>query len=156
MVKKRHTNKELIISTPSRWIGYVSRIYAGQVHDYNLLQAEFEPQQNWFESFEIRLDLGFQGFADLYPCQKLYIPHKKKRVAKGQRNGLTPEQKAENKAQAKHRIRVEHSIGGIAIHDTGASNAYQKTGYYRSSHRCLCWFVEFYLGNYLIFKLHKV
>lgn len=113
MVKKRHTNKELVISTPDRWIGYVSRTYEGQVHDYNLLQAEFEPQQNWFESFEIRLDLGFQGFADLYPCQKLYIPHKKKRVAKGQCNALTPEQKVENKAQAKHRIRVEHSIGGM-------------------------------------------
>lgn len=113
MVKKRHTNKELIISTPGRWIGYVSRTYEGKAHDYSLLQAEFDPQQNWFEPFEVRLDLGFQGFADLYPCKKVYIPHKKKRRAKGQCNELTAQQKEANKAQAKQRIYVEHSIGGM-------------------------------------------
>lgn len=113
MVKKRHTNKELIISDRSRKIWYLSRCYPGKEHDYALLQAEFKPSQDWFTSFDIRLDLGFQGFADLYPCHKLYIPHKRKRVKKGQSNDLNQVQKDDNKEQAGHRIWVEHSIGGM-------------------------------------------
>lgn len=61
----------------------------------------------------MRLDLGFQGFADLYNYGELFIPFKKKRVAKGQSNELSDEQKRLNKQQAKERIVVEHSIGGM-------------------------------------------
>lgn len=67
----------------------------------------------WFEGLSIRLDLGFLGFKDLYACDSLYIPHKRKRVAKGQSNELNDEQKAYNKELGKERIFVEHSIGGM-------------------------------------------
>lgn len=63
--------------------------------------------------FTIRLDLGFQGFAGLYPCKKLFIPLKRKRVKKGDCNELSEEQKQRNKQQARQRVRIEHSIGGM-------------------------------------------
>lgn len=67
----------------------------------------------WFKGLIIRLDLGFLGFRDLYPCKLLCIPNKKKRVAKGLSNELTDEQVAQNKELGKERIFVEHSIGGM-------------------------------------------
>ena len=50
---------------------------------------------------------------DLYSCQKVYLPHKKKRCAKGESNELSEQQKATNKEQAAQRIKIEHSIGGM-------------------------------------------
>lgn len=61
----------------------------------------------------VRLDLGFQGFSDLYVYKKMYMPIKRKRVPKGQSNELSEEQKAYNKATGQERIYVEHSIGGM-------------------------------------------
>ena len=103
----------MIISNLKRRIFYVSKVYKGKEHDFGLLKLEFPPSIPWFEEFSVRLDLGFLGFTDLYTCKKFYLPHKKKRVAKGESNELTEEQKAENKELGKQRIYVEHSIGGM-------------------------------------------
>lgn len=73
-----------------------------------MLKEEFPPHLDWFVNFGVRLDLGFQGFKDLYKCLDLKIPNKK---PKG--GNLTDEQKAENKEIAKERIRVEHSLSGL-------------------------------------------
>jgi hypothetical protein len=103
----------LIISNKNRKILYISNSYKGKEHDYELLKQEFPPLYDWFKELTVRLDLGFQGFSDLYACHKVYIPNKKKRVAKGQSNELTEQQLGQNKEQAKQRIFVEHSIGGM-------------------------------------------
>jgi hypothetical protein len=68
---------------------------------------------DWFKQKTVRLDLGFQGFKEIYKCRKLYIPHKKRRVKKGATNELSVEQKEQNKIQAAARVKVEHSIGGM-------------------------------------------
>ncbi|HAD12928.1 MAG TPA: hypothetical protein DCF33_10890 [Saprospirales bacterium] len=47
--------------------------------DFGILREEFPPQKTWFARFNIRLDLGFLGFSELYPCRQLYIPFKKPR-----------------------------------------------------------------------------
>jgi hypothetical protein len=73
----------------------------------------FPAEENWFSRNSVRLDLGFQGFAQDYKCQEVHIPIKRKRVAKGQSNELEEEQKQYNKQQAKERVKVEHSIGGM-------------------------------------------
>ena len=87
---------------------YISRPYEGQAHDYSLLKMEFPPHQDWFAKFEVRLDLGYQGFKDEYKCAKLLIPTKKPR------NGtLTEAQKSENKEVSRERIVVEHSLSGL-------------------------------------------
>jgi hypothetical protein len=73
----------------------------------------FPLELSWFKQKIIRMDLGFQGFKDLYRCKKVYIPHKKKRCAKGKSNDLNEGQKGQNKEQAGQRIKIEHSIGGM-------------------------------------------
>lgn len=78
-----------------------------------MLKKEFPPTEKWFINFHIRLDLGFQGFLDLYESKSLTIPHKKKRTAKGVSNELSKEQIQFNKTAGKDRIYVEHSIGGM-------------------------------------------
>lgn len=78
-----------------------------------MLQKEFPPKIGWFEGLTVKLDLGFQGFGDLYTCKKIIIPIKKKRVKKGEVNDLTPQQIEHNKGVGSERIYVEHAIGGM-------------------------------------------
>ena len=109
--KKRHTYKSLVISRSNRRIEYLSGVVNGSIHDYKLLQNEFEPSLNWFENFEVELDLGFQGFVKDYAYEKVFIPHKRKRTKKGEpKQELTKSQRSQNKQMASTRIRVEHSI----------------------------------------------
>ncbi len=87
---------------------FVSRPYEGQAHDYSILKMVFPPHMDWFAKFEVRLDLGYQGFKDAYKCLKLMIPNKKPKGGE-----LTEEQKAENKDISRERIKVEHSLAGL-------------------------------------------
>jgi hypothetical protein len=97
-----------VISNPKKWIHFISKSYVGTAHDFSILKAEFDPSKAWFKRFKVRLDLGFQGFSDLYPCKELFIPFKKPR-----KQVLSDENKAQNKAQASERVVIEHSIGGL-------------------------------------------
>lgn len=67
----------MIISISNTYIHYVSNCYVGKTHDYSLLKEEFPSELPWFKNFEIRVDLGYQGFANDYDCQKVIIPDKK-------------------------------------------------------------------------------
>jgi hypothetical protein len=100
--------KTLVISSAKKVIHFISHPFEGRAHDFSMLKVEFPPHMDWFANFEVRLDLGFQGFKDDYRCLLLKIPNKK---PKG--GCLTEEQKAENKEFAKERIRVEHSLSGL-------------------------------------------
>jgi hypothetical protein len=111
--KKSHTAKSLLVSARKKRIAYLSSLHPGSHHDFTILQDCFSMEQEWFKSFVVWLDLGFQGFADKYRCRRLFIPVKKKRVAKGECNDLSDEQKQSNKAQARQRVAVAHSIGGM-------------------------------------------
>lgn len=91
----------------------MSKLYDGTVNDYVLLKKEFPPAIHWFENKEVRIDLGFQGFATDYRCQRVRIPYKRKRVAKGESNELTSEQVAYNKEVASERVVIEHCIGRL-------------------------------------------
>lgn len=73
-----------------------------------MFKEEFPPGQSWFTNLNVRVDLGFFGFAKDYECKKLYLPHKKPK-----KQELTAEQKADNKLLASERIVVEHSIAGL-------------------------------------------
>jgi hypothetical protein len=102
-----------MLTAKNRRILYLSSLYQGSSHDYTILQTCFAPELPWFKGVTVRLDLGFQGFQSLYKYRKVFLPIKKKRVAKGQSNELTEEQKQWNKQQAQERIVVEHCIGGM-------------------------------------------
>ena len=76
-----------------------------------MLKREFPPSIQWFENKEVRIDLGFQGFATDYCCQRVRIP--RKRVAKGESNALSAEQVAYNKEISSERVVIEHFIGRL-------------------------------------------
>ncbi len=101
------------MSNKSRNILYISKSYKGKEHDYPMLQKEFPSTIEWFKDLTLKLDLGFQGFADLYVCKKLVIPVKKKRAKKGVSNELTAQEVEHNKGVGSQRIYVEHAIGGM-------------------------------------------
>ena len=61
---------------------YLSSLYKGSCHDFEILKDCFPPQQHWFKNHTVRLDLGFQGFADQYQSKEVCIPIKRKRVEK--------------------------------------------------------------------------
>lgn len=103
----------MIISDRSKRIHYISNTYKGKTHDFTILKNEFPNSPKWFSKFKVRLDLGFQGIADLYDFLELTIPHKKKRVKKGENNDLSDAQIQYNKDAGKERIYVEHSIRGM-------------------------------------------
>ena len=98
----------MIITTPDRYIHYVSRCWVGKSHDYRMLKHEFPPEKGWFTSHRVRLDLGYQGFDKDCDCQSVIIP--KKKPCKQE---LTAEDKAQNPQTSSERIYVEHAIGGL-------------------------------------------
>ena len=107
-VKKSHTVKSFLISYPNSKIGYISHAYVGTSHDYSILKTVLPSGKDWFKDFEVRLDLGYLGFDKDYCCKKAYLPHKKKPKC-----DLPQVEKDINKAFAKERVKVEHSIRGV-------------------------------------------
>ena len=87
---------------------YVSRLVPGAMHDFALLKKQFPPNEPWFSGLTVRLDSGFQGFDKTYACEKLFLPTKKLRGRQ-----LTKNKKFRNTQQARKRVVVEHSIGGL-------------------------------------------
>ena len=106
--KKSNTYKCLIISTEDTYIHFISKVYMGKQHDFSIIKEEFDPNEDWFENFIVRLDLGYIGFDKQYPKSIPYLPSKNYKE-----KPLTDAQKNENKLLAIQRIKVEHSIGGI-------------------------------------------
>ncbi len=70
-------------------------------------------QKTWFAQKTVLVDLGFLGIDNDYQINELHIPHKKKRVKKGDSNELSQEQKNENRKIGAERIGVEHAIGQV-------------------------------------------
>lgn len=113
-VKKRHTLKNTVISALNKTILFLGRTFAGHVHDYTMLKAEFPPERAWFEFIQVLVDLGYQGILTDYVGEAIHIPHKKPRKSKKTPvTTLSTEQKADNKALSQIRILVENAICGL-------------------------------------------
>lgn len=110
--KKAHTVKNnLIIDLEEYLVRYLSRTFAGRIHDKRICDEEgytFPPGSVLFK------DTGFQGFEPDHICT--YQPKKKPRNQE-----LSAEDKAENKLISSIRILVEHAIAGVKrcriVHD---------------------------------------
>ncbi len=113
-VKKKHTVKNTIISTVTKWIIFVGETFSGHEHDYTMLKKEFSPEHPWFETIRVIVDLGYQGIQADYKGENIEIPHKKPRKStKNPKPELSVEQKAENQTLSRVRIFVENAISGI-------------------------------------------
>ena len=80
----------------------------GSLHDFALLKKLLPPDKAWFEGLTVRVDSGFQGFQKTYSCDKLFLPTKKPRGG-----NLTKNHRFRNTQQARKRVVIEHSIGGL-------------------------------------------
>ncbi len=106
----------LVISNPDKRILFLSRPYCGSVHDYSILQAEFDPTNPlWFTENDVHVDLGFLGIERDYEGKRIKIPIKRKRrkSKKDPKIPFTPAEKEYNKSVSSKRIYVENAIGGM-------------------------------------------
>jgi len=119
-----HTFKNLILSTESRQIVFLSYTKPGGRHDYHRfkqagLGGVIPPE------VALWADLGFVGLQNDFPQLDVLLPHKGSKL-----HPLTPAQKADNRLISACRIRVEHALAGVkrfrALTDT-----------YRNKGRCL-------------------
>lgn len=94
--------KNLVLVDASGRILFLSDTYEGSVHDKAIADTLPYPLP---EGSVLYQDLGFQAYT--INGVAIQQPHKKPRGGQ-----LTNEQKAENRALAKVRVRVEHAING--------------------------------------------
>lgn len=78
---------------------------AGTIQDKRLLDQE-ELALSIPEEMPIEVDLGFQGLQNEFVT--IEVPHKKPRGAE-----LSAQQKLENQALSRRRVRCEHALGGM-------------------------------------------
>jgi len=121
--KRRHMVKNTVMSDQSKRVLFIGKTVAGSRHDYPLLKEEFKPENDWFKSVKVSVDLGYQGIkSDYLSPENIHIPHKKPRKSKKNTNpSLTRAQKRENKEMGRIRVVVEHVIGGMKAFNILAS-----------------------------------
>lgn len=105
--KKRHTRKNLIISTKQRRIGFLSRTVEGKQADITILRAQAPPRAIP-SAVKVHGDLGFKGLDTEYPLHRFSLPFRKSRT-----HDMTDAQKERNRKKSGVRVLVEHAIGGI-------------------------------------------
>ena len=105
--KKRHTRKNIIISTKKKRIGFLSKTVEGKESDITILRATAPPRVIP-KHIKTHVDLGFKGLETEYPDHRISIPDKKPRL-----RDLTDTQKEKNKKESSVRVLIEHAIGGV-------------------------------------------
>jgi len=100
--KKKHSVKNAVIIAACCLILYVSRTFAGRVHDKTIADQEYTIPAG----YTLLQDTGYQGYQP--EGVKIVQPEKK---PKGKE--LTQDQKEENRKKSSCRVRVEHAIGSI-------------------------------------------
>lgn len=105
--KKRHTRKNVIISTKKKRINFLSKTVEGKQHDFTILKSQAPPKYIPPE-VKAHLDLGFKGYQKQYPDSRVSMPQRKPRTRE-----LSKTVKEQNKRKSSVRVLVEHAIGGI-------------------------------------------
>jgi hypothetical protein len=106
--KKRHTRKNLIITTGrNKKIGYLSETAEGKKHDFTMLK-ELKLPDHIPKHIRKHLDLAFLGFKKTFPGHKISMPKKKPRNKE-----LSYYHKRKNKEKSSFRVLIEHAIGGV-------------------------------------------
>lgn len=105
--KKRHTRKNIVISTRQKRIGFLSKTVSGKEHDFTILKSQAPPDR-MPKKVKKHLDLGFKGFDTQYPGHVVSMPQRKPRI-----RDLTMAQKQRNKKKSGVRALIEHAIGGV-------------------------------------------
>ncbi len=107
--KKRHTLKQLVISTPSGIIVDQSPSVGGRTHDFKVFKEDHAARgsANEFKDYRVTLygDSGFDGMTDVG------LPVEVRLIEKARRNHpLSREQKKLNRLRSSTRIEIEHTF----------------------------------------------
>ena len=105
--KKRHTRKNLIITTRAKRIGFLSKTVSGKEHDMMILKAH-APPRHMPERVKMHMDLGFKGIDRHYPHHRISMPKRKPRT-----HDLTEAHKERNRKKSGIRVLAEHALAGI-------------------------------------------
>jgi hypothetical protein len=105
--KKKHTKKNLVITTEEKEILLLTETREGKVHDYGNFKDE-KIGEHLPKNISVVLDNGFQGIQKDYPGLTVVMP---KRKPKGKE--LTQEDKENNREISSTRVVNEHAIGGV-------------------------------------------
>lgn len=103
--KKRHTRKHITGSTRKKRVIILTKARAGKIHDKRQLDEE-DLVGHIPDKVAVEGDLGFQGLQNEF--DNIYLPHKK---PKGKE--LSEQQKQENRAFSRQRVKCEHAHAGI-------------------------------------------
>jgi hypothetical protein len=103
--KKHHTIKNLFVSNLNNNILYLSQTYEGRVHDKTICDEE---ELSFSKKVSLWLDNGFEGFNP----ENTIINRPKKKPRKKE---LTDEEKKQNQAISRVRVKVEHAIGQCKV-----------------------------------------
>ena len=101
-----HSIKNAIIGTEKNKIIYLSKTYAGAVHDKKIIDEE---QWKFPQGIKVCEDLGFEGHSQ--NGVDIVRPIKK---PKGKE--LTEQQKVENTAKSADRVKIEHIFGQTKVY----------------------------------------
>lgn len=105
--KKRHTRKNIVITTKDKYVGFLSKTSSGKTHDFEMLKQCASPD-NMPKDIKKHLDLGFQGFEKQYPGHKISMPKKKPKAKE-----ITEFSKQQNKKKSATRVLVENTLAGV-------------------------------------------
>jgi len=105
--KKRHTRKNIIITTRKKRVNFLSNTIEGKEHDFTILKAEAPPNL-MPKSVKKHLDLGFKGIDKQFPGHIISMPKRKPRTKE-----LTPFIKEQNKKKSSVRVLVENALAGV-------------------------------------------
>jgi len=103
--KKRHTRKNLVVTTGDKQILILTPSKHGKVHDKKLTDKSMLAS-GIPDDVAILADTGFQGLQKQHP--NVLMPKKRPRGGR-----LTDAEKSMNRLISSVRIKVEHAIGGI-------------------------------------------
>ena len=104
--KKKHTQKNIVVTNRTKEILLLSPTSGGKEHDYTMLKKSKLPEYIP-EKIKAYLDLGFKGIQKDYSL-KIHMPFRKPRT-----RGLTEQQKKFNKKVSQYRVIVENAIAGV-------------------------------------------
>ncbi len=105
--KKRHTRKNIVISTKEKRVNFLSRTKRGKENDFTILKAEASPDC-MPKHVKKHVDLGFLGFEKQFPGHRVSMPKRKPRTRE-----LTQFTKEQNKRKSSVRVLAEHALAGV-------------------------------------------
>lgn len=105
--KKRHTRKNIVITTRKKRVGFLGKTVPGKENDFTVLKKQAPPDVMPKE-VKKHVDLGFKGIDKQFPGHVISMPKKKPRTRE-----LTSFAKEQNTKKSSVRVLVENALAGV-------------------------------------------